>query len=140
MEKHNLKYTGIEGCYMLVSKHSCYLKEFGKTNNNYSTSNGLVTLNSKGQLIVCKGFKWDGASGVKDTSVNFYPAFVHDALYRLYWEKVFGKRERKKADKVFKRLLIENGMSRFKAQLHYVAVRLFGACTFTVSKSTVLLK
>ena len=79
-----------------------------------------------------KGFISDGASIPRflwsTIGSPFHPPFIPAALYHDYllslprgllWDK-------KKIDREFHRLLIANGVSRFRAGLMYQAVRVFG--------------
>lgn len=78
-------------------------------------------------ITVYKGFTWDGASIPKslwsevgcpiDYAVE---SLIHDALYRTHLL------DRKSADKIFHRLLVQNGVSMVKAKAMYLAVRVGG--------------
>lgn len=64
------------------------------------------------------------------------PALIHDEMYNrngrlkgFFWEKRYHyavKISRKKADDIFYRALVEEGMSKLKARLMWLAVRAFG--------------
>ena len=79
-----------------------------------------------------KEFVWDGASVPKifwlSTMSPFMPqgrmaSLIHDALYR---NAIRYKVSRKKADLIFKALLLEHGVSRYVANKMYIAVKSFG--------------
>ena len=83
------------------------------------TITGLLTLKS--------GYAWDGASGPTiDSEESVMPSAVHDASYQLIGMNVANLDDRKKADKMFYNLCIEEGMNPLRASLWYVAVRWFG--------------
>ena len=62
-----------------------------------------------------------------DTKATMYAALVHDALYQLIRLGILPKGSRKEADKLFRRLLKEDGMTFFRRWYFYRAVRWFGA-------------
>ena len=74
------------------------------------------------------GFTWDGPSGFVtiQTENSMRASLVHDALYTLIKEKVYPASFRKTADKILRRILRRDGMSWFRSEAWYVAVRLFG--------------
>ena len=76
-----------------------------------------------------KGFEWDGASvpgflwpviGSPFDPRFMAPALVHDRLYST------GELPRKKADKIFKKLLLANGVPDETAETMYSGVDWFG--------------
>ena len=83
-------------------------------------------------ITVPAGFSSDGASVPRFFWRLVFPpgdqkalraAFVHDFLYRTHPEGWL----RESADMLFLKLLIENGMPKFRAVLAWLGVRLFGA-------------
>ena len=73
-------------------------------------------------------YAWDGASGpTVDTKATMYAGLVHDALYQLIRLEVLPMSSRKGVDKLFRRLLKEDGMTFFRRWYFYRAVRWFGA-------------
>lgn len=90
---------------------------------------GIVT----GTLItVPKGFIWDGASAPIRSSVRKdglirAAALIHDYLYQNLGRATNALSfSRKGADKLFRKIMLEAGMSRWKAGKAYWAVRGFG--------------
>ena len=80
-----------------------------------------------GQLIIKKGYAWDGASGPTiDDKTNMTASLVHDALYQLMREGLIERSRRKYVDKLFRDICLKNGMSKFRAWYYYRAVRMFG--------------
>lgn len=83
-------------------------------------------------LAVPAGFKSDGASVPRFFWRIVFPpgdakalraAFIHDFIYRTHpegWRK-------KEADLVFRELLLEAGVPRFRAEAAYAGVKFFGA-------------
>ncbi len=79
-------------------------------------------------VTIYSGFTWDGPSGfiTIPTENSMRASLVHDALYTLIKEKVYPASFRKTADKILRRILRRDGMSWFRSEAWYVAVRLFG--------------
>lgn len=88
----------------------------------------FIGLDTKGNLLVKKGYAWDGPSGpVIDTEENMRASLVHDALYQLMRNNELKARTyRKTADQLFKDLCKEDGVSNFRASAYYKALRRFG--------------
>lgn len=90
------------------------------------------------RITVYKGFIWDGASIPRSLWDDIgcpldyaKESLIHDALYRT------NLLDRKSADKVFHKLLIQKGVSPVIAKMMYIGVRVGGeeAYTNTPSKS-----
>jgi hypothetical protein len=87
----------------------------------------FIDLTEKGLLIIRAGYAWDGASGPTfDTSNSMRASLVHDALCQLCRLRLLPMSLSKKIDREFRRLCIEDGMFRWRAELWYRAVRRFG--------------
>jgi hypothetical protein len=88
----------------------------------------FIALDVAGNLVVKKGYAWDGPSGpVKDTRENMRASLVHDALYQLMRNKKLSARtHRKAADKLFKEMCKDDGVSNLVASTYYKALRKFG--------------
>ena len=79
-------------------------------------------------LSIKAGYAWDGVSGpTVDSKATMYPGLVHDALYQLIRLGILHQGSRKEADKLFRRLLKEDGMTFFRRWYFYRAVRWLGA-------------
>ena len=90
--------------------------------------NGILKLCKDGLLIIDQGYAWDGPSGpTLDTKDWMRASLVHDALYQLIREGVIPESRRKKADKIMKTIMLEDGMPRLRAWYSYVGVRIFGS-------------
>lgn len=80
------------------------------------------------RLIIYHGYAWDGCSGpVLTTKRSARGSCVHDVLYQSMREGLLGQEYRAVADKIFYRLLVEDGMPWAIAWGYYMAVRIFGA-------------
>jgi hypothetical protein len=98
---------------------------------DYTKSNlGLhlyVSITNNGFLKVRSGYCWDGPSGISFDTKNFMRgSLVHDAMYQLIRQRVLPESYREYADQLLKKICIEDGMSKFRAEYVYRAVRLFG--------------
>ena len=88
----------------------------------------FVKLKKSGDLTVVRGYAWDGPSGpVIDTRQNMRASLVHDALYQLMRHKELSARTHKdKADRLFKKMCIEDGIPRVTAHIYYLGLKLGG--------------
>ena len=88
----------------------------------------FISLDVHGNLLVKKGYAWDGPSGpVIDTDENMRASLVHDALYQLMRnEYLVTRTHRKAADQLFKDICKEDGVSNLRASTYYKALRKFG--------------
>jgi hypothetical protein len=88
----------------------------------------FINLDTDGNLLVQKGYAWDGPSGpVIDTDENMRASLVHDALYQLMRnEELSSKTHRKAADQLFKDICKDDGVSNLRASAYYKALRKFG--------------
>ena len=89
----------------------------------------FLDITPKGYLTVHAGYAFDGPSGpVRDTKYTMRAALVHDALYQLLRKGYLQEgTDRKAADKIFRDICIEDGVSRPMAALMYQGLRWFGA-------------
>lgn len=85
-------------------------------------------LTSEGLLSISKGYAWDGPSGPTIDIPSFMRgALVHDALYQLMREGHLDHDVyRPMADRILRKLCVEDGMWRLYAWFVYVMVRRFG--------------
>ncbi len=97
-----------------------------KPKSNIKTD--FIGLDVHGNLLVKKGYAWDGPSGpVIDTDENMRASLVHDALYQLMRNDYLVTRtHRKAADQLFKDICKEDGVSNLRASVYYKALRKFG--------------
>ena len=88
----------------------------------------FIELDTWGELTVRNAYAWDGPSGpVIDTPQNLRASLVHDALYQLMrLGELSARSQRKNADKVFRDICKEDGVSGWTANVYYKALRKFG--------------
>jgi hypothetical protein len=88
----------------------------------------FIELDTWGELTVRNAYAWDGPSGpVIDTPQNMRASLVHDALYQLMrLGELSARSHRKAADKVFRSLCKEDGVSNWTANVYYKVLRRFG--------------
>jgi len=78
-------------------------------------------------LVIERGYCWDGPSGPTWDSANALRAsLVHDVFYQLIRQGIIPMKERKPIDDLFRKLLLDSGMSRFRAWYYWKAVRAAG--------------
>ena len=88
----------------------------------------FICLTPKGELTICLGYSWDGASGpTYDDRHNMRGSLVHDALYQLMRMGLLVQEYRAVADHIMYTKLLEDGMIKFRAKYYYWAVRRFAA-------------
>lgn len=86
-----------------------------------------------GKLSIEKGFCWDGASGGFDTANFMRASLIHDCFcnwmvqdllpYNPYWDK---------ADALLRKIALEDGMSKFRANYVYQAIKYHGCLRYGV--------
>lgn len=85
----------------------------------------FIQLSSDGILTVLKNYAWDGASGpTVDTKNAMRGSLIHDALYQLLRLSLLTQNYVKPADQLFREVLVEDGMSKFRAWYWYRGLRL----------------
>ena len=87
-----------------------------------------IKLSLSGHLVISEGYAWDGPSGpVVDTMENMRASLVHDALYQLMRQrKLSAKSYKDKADRLFRRICIQDGVPRTEAKIYYLGLKLGG--------------
>lgn len=88
----------------------------------------FIELDMKGNLTILEGYAWDGASGpVRDTKQNMRASLIHDALYQLMrLGRLKADIYKEKADKLFEKVCIEDGVTPATAEMHYLVLRAGG--------------
>jgi len=120
-----MKYEKISSVYRLKSAYAVRLEENFK---NCICKSARFEVDSN-IIYLYKGFSWDGSSGVKDTKYCMVASAVHDALCHMNDKLYSGsdwRRTRKKADKEYKRLCIEHGMTGIRGNIRYAGIRIYG--------------
>lgn len=83
-----------------------------------------ITFREDGLLTIREGYAWDGPSGPTfDTPNTMTPSLVHDALYQLMRMGLLPQSKRSYADELMRVMLIERGMSWFRAWAWYHSLR-----------------
>ncbi|MBK8393641.1 MAG: DUF1353 domain-containing protein [Leptospiraceae bacterium] len=86
-----------------------------------------IALLKDGTLSISPGYEWDGASGIAVDTKNFMRgSLVHDALYQLMRKNKISLDHRDYADRLLQKICKEDGMTAFRANNVYYAVKLFG--------------
>ena len=87
----------------------------------------FIVLAVNGTLRVRAGYSWDGCSGIIDTHCNLRASLVHDALYQLMRQKyLISRTHRKAADRIFKEICVEDGVSGIRSTIYYKVLRRLG--------------
>jgi hypothetical protein len=85
-----------------------------------------IILAPAGLLIIKKGYAWDGASGPTiDTKSSMRGSLVHDALYQLVRMGLIDTPNRDYADELLRKICIEDGMWRIRANVWWTIVDKF---------------
>ena len=86
----------------------------------------LAALDEAGRLTVAPGYLWDGSSGpTVDGAADPVPSLVHDVLYEAMRARKLSKDARSRSDGLYYDLLRERGMSRTRAGLRWIGLRIF---------------
>jgi len=88
---------------------------------------GFYSLTPDGTLTAKVGYSWDGASSFPDVRSIMRGSLFHDILYQMIRLEQIPRDMRKAADKLLRRLCVEDGMWRWIAWCVCTAVRKFGA-------------
>ena len=109
--------------------HEAYTVNIGDTMKPpHDITTDYIDFFESGELVIKKGYAWDGPSGPTFDTKNFMRgSLVHDALYQLMREdKLSTDTYRNPADQLIRIMCREDGMSRFRARMVYIAVHRFG--------------
>ncbi|MHA1169008.1 MAG: DUF1353 domain-containing protein [Candidatus Hodarchaeales archaeon] len=107
-----------------IDKRSLYKRKGLKADELFVLEKDFTVETEEGIFLFKEGFVWDQASvprflrGLLDNDDPrvVLGAMVHDACFSQKWLGYKG------ANKLFKSILVEKGMSKFKANLYYVGV------------------
>jgi len=110
--------------YQLASDYS--IKTTIKPKQDVDTQ--FIKMDTDGSLTVKSGYAWDGPSGpVVDTEDNMRASLIHDALYQLMrHRKLTAKEHKEKADKLFKKICIQDGVPKETAHVYYLGLKIGG--------------
>ena len=85
---------------------------------------------NEGVLWIAEHYAWDGPSGPTiDTKTFMRGSLFHDVLYQMIREGVLDKKYRIVADKLLRKICLEDGMNKFRAWYVYRIIRIAGAFT-----------
>lgn len=87
----------------------------------------LFSITSEGIITIEMGYAWDGPTGpVFSERTVIKSTLVHDALYQMMRLRMLPLSARKGADRVFRDICVEDGMSKTLANFYYQCLRVFG--------------
>ena len=101
----------------------------------YNVHTEWFSLTRDGFLTIKQGYRWDGCTGMIDTSTNMLAGLVHDCLYQMMRESYLPFKLREKVDRVFQSLLEDCGSWYLTQKIAYWVVRNFGAKHATPKES-----
>ncbi len=110
--------------YQLVEEYSTVITI--KPDNDIESD--YIDLTAEGNIIIKKGYAWDGPSGPTFDTLNFMRgSLIHDALYQLMRAENLDKNIcRKPVDRLLQQMCKEDGMSSIRAWWVYQGIRFFG--------------
>lgn len=87
----------------------------------------FIQFRLNGDLLLAKGYAWDGPTGVPDLSSFMRASLVHDALYQLMRNDHLDlENYRQPADRLMRKMCLQDGMNPLWAGIAYCGVRLLG--------------
>ena len=100
-----------------------------------------IDLNKKGEILIRRGYAWDGPSGPAIDTRNFMRgSLIHDALYQLIRLDKLPREAKNIADKILLDTCVEDGMNKARAWWVYTAVKTFASrATMPSSEPPVLM-
>lgn len=110
----------------------------GSATNPLTTE--FIDMDASGLLTIRHGYAWDGPSGPTfDTASAMRGSLVHDALYQLLRMKLLEPVWRHRADEIFYKLCLEDGMWKIRAWYFKKGVDMFaaGAARASARKRTI---
>lgn len=114
-------YERYKNKYKLLREH--------KTDTGINPCNAVkheyFTITKTGIVTVKVGYVWDGATGGLDTKDFMRGSLIHDVLCQAVAEKLLHKAYRPKADKLLYKMLLEDGMPKWRALYVYNFIKLY---------------
>lgn len=111
--------------YQLAESYTCQTSVFPP--NDIFTF--FFTLLKDGTIKINEGYAWDGASGPTfDTKSSMRGSLIHDVLYQAMDLGLLNKVYKDTADNELRKICIEDGMWKIRANAWYQAVSEFGGC------------
>ena len=110
--------------YQIVEEYSTNIP----INPDNDIDSDYITLSCNGNIVIKKGYAWDGPSGPTFDTLNFMRcSLIHDALYQLMRENALDNAVyREPADRLLQQMCREDGMSSIRAWWVYKGLRLGG--------------
>jgi hypothetical protein len=90
------------------------------------TDLGFAKMTAQGQLTLKKGYVWDGVTRGPDFNSMMRGSLVHDGLYQLISTNRIDRHHKGAADRLFQRIIRNDGLPRVAAWVAYQAVRYGG--------------
>jgi len=87
------------------------------------TETDYFKLDRVGRLTIYKGYAWDGPSGGVDSKNFLRASLIHDVLCQAIGDDLIPQRYQIIADQLLKKIAIEDGMWKVRAEWVYRAVR-----------------
>jgi len=95
--------------------------------NDIAFEHELFELHKSGELVIFKGYLWDGVSGPTwDSNNTMLGGLIHDALYQAIRLELIPSFYKEHIDLLFKDILLDQGMFKFRAWYYYKAVKYLG--------------
>ena len=128
IDSEQIVYQKQKRFYKYVVRKELYKRTRIPLKNRGYYANEFFSITGNGDLTLKKFYRWDGASGpTKDDGSNQRGSAIHDALYQCIRLGIIDIKYRKKIDKLFHKILLEDRMNRFRAGYYYGGVRWKGA-------------
>ena len=107
----------------------------------YTVVHDFFSLSPEGLLIIRRGYAWDGASGrfTLQTKTNRRGSLVHDVLYQAMRLGLLPQECFHAANAELRRICIEDGMWKIRADYYFSAVEKFGDAFAQVQPDVVLI-
>jgi len=122
-----------KACYRKLKRYKYQLMDAYNIKigiKGYTVETPYLNLHATGEFEISAGYAWDGPSGPTFDTLNFMRgSLVHDALYQLIRIKEIPPHYKAYADLLLKKICLEDGMSNFRANYVYQAVKLFGGAS-----------
>ncbi len=120
-------------CYRVLRRYKFQVMKNYKQHleiEGFAVDTPYLRLGKNGELVVKKGYAWDGPSGPTVDTMDFMRgSLVHDALYQLIRMEEIPYTYREYADKLLKNICREDGMSKIRSWYVYQAVKRFGGAS-----------
>jgi hypothetical protein len=98
----------------------------------FEVGNPFLILRTNGELVIKRGYAWDGASGwTFDTKSVMRASLVHDALYQLMREELIDLRNKEIADDLLRDIMVEDGAFKIRGWYWHIGVDKFGLVSAT---------